>query len=222
MKAAIACLLAVLACAVPAQAAYHYSTTIRFSGTFVSEEYDAGTVITRVTSHATWSVHDPSTVVTVQRGAYALFPSGKTRARLSVTQSGYQTVCTATQQTFSDALTRQPKLSWFTLKRTSLGARLGFGWSGELVNRSRSAASEAGCTEPGGVEAGGGNADEAGNTGMFSRFGVRILLSNSRLLAGRSIVKRLSVSRTHSDMLDGTGLVETLTGTYTVLLSRVS
>ncbi len=222
VKLLLTAALGVVAVVAPAQAAYHYSTTIRFSGSFVSEEYDSGTVITRVSSRASWSLHDPTTVVTVQRGAYALFPSGHTKARLSVAQSGFQTVCTATQQAFTDSLARQPRLAWFALRRSRSGGVVTFGWSGEQVNRHRDAATEGSCSDAGGTEAGGGNVDEAGSAGMAGRFGLKILLSNRKLLQGRSIVRRVSVAKTHTDMFAGTGLVETFTGHYTVLLSRVS
>jgi hypothetical protein len=222
MKALFAALIVVLGVSVPAQASYHYATTIRFSGSYLSQEYDTGVVITRVSSHTHWNVHDPSTVVTVQRGVYALFPSGHTTARLTVSQSGFQTVCTATPQPFGDTLVRQPNHAWFTLKPTSRGGRIGFGWGGEQVDRHNAAVTETDCTQPGGTEVAGGNTDEAGATGMLTRFGVKLLLNRKKLLHGRSIVKRVKVSKTHTDLVDGTGVVETFTGTYTIVLSRVS
>jgi hypothetical protein len=216
MKRLIAALvLGVLATAVPAQASYHYSTTIRFSGRFESTEYDSSAVINHVVSVGHWSVHDPTTVVTVQRGAYALFPSGHTRARLSLSQAGGETC--AVWQPFTDLFSAQPVRSWFTLKRGKTSATLGFGWAGETVQRRYAAVTGGDCV----ADRTTALRAEAGCWSMAAGFGVKIKLSNHKLLKGRSIVRHVTVSKQRSDLLDGTGLVETFTGTYTVSLSRI-
>jgi hypothetical protein len=209
-----ALLLGVLATAAPAQASYHYSTTIRFSGKYESTEYDSGTVINHVVSSGHWSVHDPTTVVTVQRGAYALFPSGHTRARISFSQSGGETC--AVWQPFTDLFAAQPIRAWFTLKRGRTTGTIGFGWAGETVHRQYAAVTGGDCV----ADRTTALRAEAGCAAMASGFGIKIKLSNKKLLKGRSIVRRIKISKQRSDLLDGTGLVETFTGTYTVSLSR--
>jgi hypothetical protein len=215
MKRLLATALGLLALAAPAQASYHYSTTIRFSGRYESTEYDSGAVINHVVSTGHWSVHDPTTVVTVQRGAYALFPSGYTRARLSLSQAGGETC--AVWQPFTDLFESQPIHAWFTLRRGRTSAALGFGWAGENVQRHYTAVTGGDCV----ADRTTALRTEAGCSSMASAFGVKIKLLNKKLLKGRGIVKHVRVSKRTSDVLDGTGVVQTFTGTYTVSLSRV-
>jgi hypothetical protein len=211
--------VAALAAAVPADAAYHYRGTISWSGRYVSEELDGGVVTERVTSIARWRVRDPNLVVTVQRGAIALFPSGYTRARLRISQSGFTLVCESVRQPFRDRVRHQPTLAWLSLGRS--GNALGFGWSGEAVDRRTQTASQGDCTEAGMTEAGGGNGDVAATAGMAGRFGVRLKISRAALYGGHGIVRRIRVRKRAVDVLDGSGSRATLTGTFLLVLVRV-
>ena len=215
---ALALLLVVPAAA---QASYKYTTTIRFSGTYTSDEYDAGTVVSHVQSKTTFTVRDQRLVITVKRGAIALYPSGHTSARLSTTQSGFRIMCDNARQTFTDHIGHRPGRGWVTLKRRGSRASLGFGWSGESVNRHYIGVTEGDCSEPAETEAAGGNDDEAGAAAMATRFGVSLKVPLSSLMRGRSVVRRLVVHKVQSDLLDGTGTKSRLDGTYRIILSRI-
>ena len=221
MRSPAVSLVLLLATAASASAgAPHYTATLRFNGTFVAEELDQGRVIARVRSKATWTIRDPGLVVTSQRGALALFPSGYTEARLTLTQRGFRALCDTGRQSFSDRLTRRPTLAWFSMHRRRGMVDLGFGWNGESVDRRYRAARDSYCAEPASTDDAGGNDDEAGAAAMAGRFGVRLSIPASRLIAGRSFVRRRRVRRTLDDLVDGTGVRETLTGTYRLILSR--
>jgi len=56
---------------------------------------------------------------------------------------------------------------------------------------------------------------------MASRFGVSLKVPLSSLMRGRSIVRRLTVHKVQSDLLDGTGTKSRLDGTYRIILSRI-
>jgi hypothetical protein len=204
-----------------AQASYKYTTTIRFSGTYTSDEYDSGTVVSHVQSKTSFMVHDKKLVITVKAGAIALYPSGHTTTRLATTQSGYRIMCDSARQTFTDRISHRPGRGWVLLKRRGSRASLGFGWSGESVDRHYIGVTQGDCTEPAEIEAAGGNDDEAGAPDMASRFGVSLKVPLSSLMRGRSIVRRLTVHKVQSDLLDGTGTKSRLDGTYRIILSRI-
>jgi hypothetical protein len=214
---ALALLLVVPAAA---QASYKYTTTIRFSGTYTSDEYDAGVVVSHVQSKTTFTVRDPKLVITVKAGAIALYPSGHTTARLSTTQSGFRVMCDAARQTFTDRVSHRPTHGWVTLKRRGSRASLGFGWFGDSVDRHYVGVTEGDCSEPTETEDAGGNDDEAGAAGMAARFGVSLKVPLSSLMRGRSVARRLVVHKGQSDVLDGTGTKSRLDGTYRIILSR--
>src|SRR4051795_9432704 len=196
-----------------AEASYKYTTTIRFSGTYTSDEYDAGVVVSHVQSKTTFMVRDARLVITVKNGAIALFPSGHTTARLATTQSGFRVMCDTAQQTFTDRIAHRPGRGWVTLKRRGSRASLGFGWSGESVDRHYLGVTQGDCSEPAEIEQAGGNEDEAGAAGMATRFGVSLRVPLSSLMRGRSVARRLVVHKLQSDVLDGTGTRSRLDGT---------
>jgi hypothetical protein len=215
-----ALLTVLLAVPAAADAAYHYRATVSFAGTYTAQELDAGVAVTSVEAKARWRIADPDLVVTVQRGAFALFPSGNTTSRLSIAQHGFRAACDTAQQTFHDRLARRPTLSWLTLARAGGRGRVGFGWSGGRVDRRYDAAAEEYCAEPAATEPDGGTGDIAGAASLAQRFGVHLSFPVATLLAGRSIVLHVRVARTRRDVLDGGGIVEKLTGSYRVLLVR--
>jgi hypothetical protein len=215
---ALAMLLVVPAAA---QASYKYTTTIRFSGTYSSDEYDAGVVVSHVQSKTTFTVRDRRLVITVKRGAIALYPSGHTSARLSTTQSGFRIMCDAAKQTFTDHIAHRPGRGWVTLKRRGARASLGFGWSGESVDRHYIGVTEGDCSEPAETEQAGGNDDEAGAAAMASRFHVSLKVPLSSLMRGRSVSRKITVHRVESDLLDGVGTKSRLDGSYRIILSRI-
>jgi hypothetical protein len=215
---ALAMLLVVPAAA---QASYKYTTTIRFSGTYSSDEYDAGVVVSHVQSKTTFTVRDRRLVITVKRGAIALYPSGHTSARLSTTQSGFRIMCDAAKQTFTDHIAHRPGRGWVTLKRRGSRASLGFGWSGESVDRHYIGVTEGDCSEPAETEQAGGNDDEAGAAAMASRFHVSLKVPLSSLMRGRSVSRKITVHRVESDLLDGVGTKSRLDGSYRIILSRI-
>jgi hypothetical protein len=204
-----------------AQASYKYTTTIRFSGTYTSDEYDTGTVVSHVQSKTSFTVHDPKLVITVKNGAIALFPSGHTKTRFSTTQSGYRIMCDSAKQTFTDRVSHRPGRSWVVLKRRGSRASLGFGWGGESVDRHYIGVTQGDCSEPAEIDAAAGNDDEAGAAAMASRFGVTLKVPLASLMRGRSIVRRLTVHKAQSDLLDGSGTKSRLDGTYRIILSRI-
>ena len=177
--------------------------------------------MSHVQSKTTFTVRDQRLVITVKRGAIALYPSGHTSARLSTTQSGFRIMCDNARQTFTDHLGHRPGRGWVTLKRRGSRASLGFGWSGESVNRHYIGVTEGDCSEPAETEAAGGNDDEAGAAAMATRFGVSLKVPLSSLMRGRSVVRRLVVHKVQSDLLDGTGTKSRLDGTYRIILSRI-
>ena len=71
-----------------AEASYKYTATIRFAGTYSSDEYDAGVLVGHTQSKTTFTLRDPRLVVTAKAGAIAMHSSGRTAARLSAVQSG--------------------------------------------------------------------------------------------------------------------------------------
>jgi hypothetical protein len=215
---ALAMLLVVPAAA---QASYKYTTTIRFSGTYSSDEYDGGVVVSHVQSKTTFTVRDRRLVITVKRGAIALFPSGHTSARLSTTQSGFRIMCDTAKQTFTDHIAHRPGRGWVTLKRRGSRASLGFGWSGESVDRHYIGVTEGDCSEPAEMEQAGGNDDEAGAAAMASRFHVSLKVPLSSLMRGRSVSRKITVHRVESDLLDGVGTKSRLDGSYRIILSRI-
>ena len=215
---ALAMLLVVPAAA---QASYKYTTTIRFSGTYSSDEYDGGVVVSHVQSKTTFTVRDRRLVITVKRGAIALYPSGHTSARLSTTQSGFRIMCDAAKQTFTDHIAHRPGRGWVTLKRRGSRASLGFGWSGESVDRHYIGVTEGDCSEPAETEQAGGNDDEAGAAAMASRFHVSLKVPLSSLMRGRSVSRKITVHRVESDLLDGVGTKSRLDGSYRIILSRI-
>ncbi len=204
-----------------AEASYKYSATIRFAGTYSSDEIDAGVVIGRVRSATKFTVRDRRLVVTVKNGAIALFPSGKTTARLSTTQSGYQIACDTAQQAFTDRLARQPGRAWVTLKRRGTRATLGFGWMGGSVDRRFTGVVEGECSEPAGVDAGGGTDDLAGVAAMLNRFGVTLRVPLSALMHGRSVSRKVTVHKAETDVQEGAGTRSRLDGSYRIILSRI-
>jgi len=215
---ALAMLLVVPAAA---QASYKYTTTIRFSGTYSSDEYDGGVVVSHVQSKTTFTVRDRRLVITVKRGAIALYPSGHTSARLSTTQSGFRIMCDAAKQTFTDHIAHRPGRGWVTLKRRGSRASLGFGWSGESVDRHYIGVTEGDCSEPAETEQAGGNDDEAGAAAMASRFHVSLKVPLSSLMRGRSVSRKITVHKVESDLLDGVGTKSRLDGSYRIILSRI-
>lgn len=204
-----------------AQASYKYSATIRFAGTYTSDEIDAGVVIGHVRSATKFTVQDRRLVVTAKNSAIALFPSGNTSARLQTTQSGFQVACDTARQTFTDRLGKRPGRAWVTLRRKGSRASVGFGWMGGSVDRRYSGATEGDCTEPAGVDAGGGTDDVAGATAMLTRFGVTLRVPLAALMHGRSISRKVTVHRASSDVIEGTGSRSRLDGSYRIVLSRI-
>lgn len=204
-----------------AQASYKYTTAIRFSGTYTSDEYDAGTVVSHVRSKTTFTVRDQRLVITVKRGAIALYPSGHTSARLSTSQSGFRIMCDSASQAFTDHIAHRPGRGWVTLKRRGARASLGFGWSGESIDRHYLGVTQGDCSEPAEIEQAGGNEDEAGAADMATRFGISLRVPLSSLMRGRSVARRLVVHKLQSDVLDGTGTRSRLDGSYRIILSRV-
>src|SRR4051812_47672055 len=99
--AALALLLVLPAAA---EASYKYAATIRFAGTYTSDEIDEGVVIGQVRAVTRFTVRDRRLVVTVKNGAIALFPSGNTSARVSTAQSGFQIACDTARRTFTDRI----------------------------------------------------------------------------------------------------------------------
>ena len=206
---------------VAAEASYKYSVTIRFAGTYTSDEYDAGVVIGHVRSTTKFTVRDRRLVVTVKNGAIALFPSGNTSARLSTVQSGYQVACDTARQTFADRLAGRPTRGWVTLRRRGSRATLGYGWMGGSVDRRFAGVVQGDCTEPAAVDAGGGTDDVAGSPAMLARFGVTIRVPLSALMRGKSISRKVTVHKAETDVLEGAGTRSRLDGTYRIVLSRV-
>jgi hypothetical protein len=204
-----------------AEASYKYTTTIRFSGTYTSDEYDAGIVVSHVQSKTTFTVRDARLVITVKNGAIALYPSGHTTARLATTQSGFRVMCDSATQTFTDRISHRPGRGWVTLKRRGSRASLGFGWSGESVDRHYIGVTEGDCSEPAETEQAGGNDDEAGAAAMASRFHVSLKVPLSSLMRGRSVSRKITVHRVESDLLDGVGTKSRLDGSYRIILSRI-
>ena len=104
-----------------AEASYKYSATIRFVGTYSSDEYDGGVVIDHAQASTKFTLRDPRLVVTAKGGAIAMLSSGRTAARMTTVQSGFRIACDAARQTFTDHVARRPGRGWVTLKRR--GAR---------------------------------------------------------------------------------------------------
>jgi hypothetical protein len=204
-----------------AEASFKYRTEIRFSGTYTQDDIDGGTVIGHVQSATTFTVRDARLVVTTKAGAIALYPSGHTTARLATKQSGFRIACDASRQAFTDRIAHRPGRGWVTLKRKGSRATLGFGWSGESVDRTYARVVEGDCEEPAGVDEGAGNDDEAGAAGMAERFGIRLRVPLSSLMKGRSISRKITVHKVDSDVADGFGVRARLDGSYRVVLSRV-
>jgi hypothetical protein len=204
-----------------AEASYKYTATIRFVGTYSSNEYDAGVVVGHTQSSTKFTLRDPRLVVTAKAGAIAMISSGYTRARLSTVQSGFRIACDTAQQAFTDRVAKRPGRGWVTLKRRGSRASLGFGWGGESIDRRYVSAVEGDCTEPAETERAGGNADEAGASAMAQRFGVALRVPLSSLMGGRSVSRKLTVHKVQSDMLDGTGVRSRLDGTYRIVLARI-
>jgi hypothetical protein len=176
--------------------------------------------VSSVDSRTRWRISDPDIVVTVQRGSFALFPSGHTSISLSASQHGFVLACDSAQQTFTDRIAVRPHLAWMTLKRSGSRAVAGFGWSGERIDRRYDAAAQDYCSEDAFTEQGGGNHDEAGSASLASLFKVRLRFAASKLLAGRSIVLTVKVDRTRSDIFAGSGASSRLKGTYRLVLAR--
>lgn len=216
-----AALALLLVLPVAADASYKYTATIRFAGTYTSDEIDEGIVIGHVRSATRFTVQDRRLVVTVKGGAIALFPSGRTTARLATTQSGFQIACDTARQTFTDRLAEKPGRAWLTLQRKGSRAAVGFGWMGGSVDRRYSGATEGDCSEPAGVDAGGGTDDLAGATAMLTRFGVALRVPLAALLHGRSISRTITVHRASSDVIEGAGTRSRLDGRYRIVLSRI-
>ena len=204
-----------------AEASYKYTTTIRFAGTYTSDELDADVVVGHVESATRFTVRDARLVITVKNGAIALFPSGHTTARLTTAQSGFRIACDAARQTFTDRIAKRPGRGWVTLNRRGARASLGFGWAGESVDRRYAGVVEGDCTEPAETEAAGGNGDEAGVAAMLQRFGVSLRVPLSSLMRGRTISRKIVVHKVESDVLDGTGARSRLDGSYRIVLARV-
>ena len=204
-----------------AEASYKYTATIRFAGTYTSDEIDEGVVIGHVKSATKFTVQDRRLTVTVKNGAIALFPSGNTTARLATTQSGFQIACDTARQTFTDRLAKRPGRAWLTLRRKGTRASVGFGWMGGSVDRRYTGATEGDCTEPASVDAGGGTDDVAGATAMLTRFGVTLRVPLSALMRGRSISRKITVHKVSSDVVEGAGIRSRLDGSYRIVLSRI-
>jgi hypothetical protein len=216
--AALALLLVLPAAA---EASYKYTATIRFAGTYTSDEIDEGVVIGHVKSTTKFTVQDRRLVVTVKNGAIALFPSGNTTARLSTTQSGFQIACDTARKTFTDRLAKRPGRAWLTLRRKGTRASVGFGWMGGTVDRRYTGATEGDCTEPAEVDAGGGTDDVAGAAAMLTRFGVTLRVPLAALMHGRSISRKVTVHKVQSDVIEGAGARSRLDGSYRIVLSRI-
>lgn len=216
---AVLVLLLVLPAA--AQASYKYSVTIRFAGTYTSDEYDAGVVIGHVRSATKFTVRDRRLVVTVRNGAIALFPSGNTSARLATVQSGYQVACDTARQTFTDRVARHPDRGWVTLRRRGSRATLGYGWMGGSVDRRYAGVVQGECSEPADVAAGGGTDDVAGSPAMLTRFGGTLRVPLSALLRGKSISRKVTVHKAETDVVEGAGTRSRFDGSYRLVLSRV-
>ncbi len=204
-----------------AEASYKYKATIRFAGTYTSDEIDEGVVIGHVRSATTFTVQDRRLVVTARNGAIALFPSGNTTARLSTSQSGYEAACDTVRQTFTDRLAKRPGRAWVTLRRRGSRATLGFGWMGGSVDRRYAGAAEGECSEPAVVDAGGGTDDIAGSAAMLARFGVTLRVPLSALMHGRSISRKVTVHRVENEVVEGAGTRSRLDGSYRIVLSRI-
>lgn len=204
-----------------AEASYKYTTTVRFTGTYTQDEYDGGVVVSHTQSKTTFSVRDSRLVITVKNGAIALYPSGRTTARLSTTQSGFRLACDTAKQTFTDRVAKRPSKGWISLKRKGSRATIGFGWIGASVDRRYAAATEGDCTGPAESERAGGNDDVAGSTGMAARFGVTLKVPVGSLMAGRSLNRKFTVHRVENDVVEGTGVKARLDGSYRLVLSRI-
>jgi hypothetical protein len=204
-----------------AQASYKYAATIRFAGTYTSDEYDQGVAIAHVKSRTTFTVRDRRIVVTVKNGSIALFPSGHTGARLTTSQAGYQPACDTARQTYTDRLAHRPTRAWITLSRRGARATLGFGWMGASVDRHFARAVEGDCEEPDDISAGGGDDDVAGSAAMLTRFGIALKVPLSSLMGGRSISRKIVVHKVESDVHGGTGARSRLDGSYRITLARV-
>lgn len=204
-----------------AEASYKYTATIRFAGTYASDEIDGGVVIGHVRAATKFTVQDRRLVVTVQKGSIALFPSGHTTARLSTAQNGFQIACDTTRRTFTDRLARRPGRAWLTLRRKGSRAAVGFGWMGGRVDRRLASATEGECTEPAEVDAGGGTDDLAGSAAMLTRFGVTLRVPLSALMRGRSISRKITVHKASSDVVEGAGTRSRLDGSYRIVLARI-
>lgn len=210
-----------LALPAAAEASYKYATTIRFSGTYTSDEFDQGVLISHVQSRTTFSVRDRRLVVTVKNGAIALFPSGYTGARLTTSQAGFQLACDTARQTYTDRLAHRPTRAWITLRRRGSRATLGFGWMGASVDRHFARAVEGECEEPDDISEGGGDDDVAGSAAMLTRFGIALRVPLSSLMRGRSISRKIVVHKVQSDVDQGAGARSRLDGSYRITLSRV-
>ncbi len=204
-----------------AEASYKYTTSIRFSGTYTSDELDAGLLVGHTQSATTFTVRDSKLVVTVKAGAIALYPSGRTTARLTTRQSGWRIACDAAHQAFTDRVAKRPAKGWVTLKRRGSRTSLGFGWFGGSVDRHYAGVVEGECEEPEDTDAGAGDDDVAGSAGMLPRFGVTLAVPLSSLMKGRSVSRTVTVHKVVSDVTDGTGVRSRLDGSYRVVLSRV-
>ena len=90
---------------------------------------------------------------------------------------------------------------------------------GGTVDRRYTAATEGDCTEPAGVDAGGGTDDVAGSTAMLTRFGVTLRVPLSALMHGRSISRKVTVHKVTSDVVEGAGMRSRLDGSYRIVLS---
>jgi hypothetical protein len=216
-----AALVLLLVLPAAAEASYKYTATIRFAGTYTSDEIDEGVVIGHVRAATRFTVRDRRLVVTVKNGAIALFPSGNTTARLSTTQSGFQIACDTAHRAFTDRLAKKPGRAWLTLRRKGTRAAVGFGWMGGSVDRSYAGAAEGECTEPAEVDAGGGTDDLAGSAAMLSRFGVTLRVPLSTLMRGRSISRKITVHKASSDVVEGAGTRSRLDGSYRIVLARI-
>lgn len=204
-----------------AEASYKYSATIRFVGTYSSDEYDGGVVVDHTQASTKFTLRDPRLVVTAKGGAIAMLSSGRTAARLTTVQSGFRIACDAARQTFTDHVAKRPGRGWVTLKRRGSRASLGFGWSGEEIDRRYTGVVEGDCTEPAETDQGAGNDDEAGASAMAARFGVALRVPLSSLMRGRSISRKMTVHKVQSDLLDGTGVKSRLDGSYRIVLARI-
>ena len=167
-------------------------------------------------------MRDQRLVITVKNGAIALFPSGHTSSRLSTTQSGFRVMCD-TAQADVHRPHRPPArdAAWVTLKRRGSRASLGFGWSGESVDRHYIGVTQGDCSEPPEIERAGGNDDEAGAAAHGDA--VRRQPEGAALVADArtfGVAHGWSSTRCESDLLDGTGTRSRLDGTYRIILSR--